>query len=505
MNHFDFYFGKKIDNPLIVSILLLLLTFIVYLYQGIAPAFNADDVIQIQYPEDTYTFLAQGRWGYFLLFGKLFQSNPVPVLATFLGAGMLVMTGIYACRMLEFSRYASVSVLVAVSAISVYYGYLFSFDSTRIAYPIANLLAVYGLYATANGKPLKGIFLMSLAPAFYPVASELAATVFMAFLTVKLTNTKSRFPIRQGFLLGISILTSLILYAAITHLIAKLSGHPLSTRTQMDFLAALHRSREILCLFTQHSFPILTSIGPDLPGYPAVFPTVVALIIFALFAAFIILAIRILLLDGKINRVYFLVLLQIGLVVMPFGLIFCNKDSPFPPRALYPFAMVHGFYAAFVLERLLDEKSLRNTIQTYTVRFVLILAGIFLFFNAANINMRAFNEYLGSRSELLMANRVLMRIENTIADNPRFTKSDHLPLAVIDNKATLVGPRGNVGAVMPVPWAKERLFHFLDRRITVAGEEKQELAQKAAETHGEWPASNSVFILDDFIVVVVHK
>ena len=105
----------------------------------------------------------------------------------------------------------------------------------------------------------------------------------------------------------------------------------------------------------------------------------------------------------------------------------------------------------------------------------------------------------------MMANRILMRIENTIADNPQFVGADKLELVIINNKATIVGPVGNIGAVMHVPWSRERVFHLLDRRIAVADQTKRESAQNAAVAHGEWPASDSVFIVDDFIVVVVHK
>lgn len=508
MNSFDLYLGKKSDNPLMVSAFLVLLVFIIYLYQGLAPAFNADDVLQVQYPEAAYEFLAQGRWGYFLIFGKLFRSNPVPVFATVLGSIMLVLTGIYACRVLGFRRQVSVAVLVAVSSVSVYYGELFSYDSTRIAYPIANLLAIYGFYLTVMGKQVKGILLMSMAPAFYPVAAELVATLFVAFLIVRLTDTEKDFSIRKGFFLGMSIIVSLILYALTARLISKFFGFPLGGRTEMDMLAALHRSTEILSLITKHSFPILSSFGPKLSVYPRIYPLIVELSILALFVICITFSIHLLVRAGRKHYIFPLLLLHLALVIMPFVLIFASKDAIFPSRAFYPFALVHGFYAAFVLEKLLDgcgTDQFLNSVRGYTFRGVLLLVGFLLFFHAAAINMRAFDEYLASRSEILMANRIFMRIENTIAENPRFIGINQLKLAVINNKETYMGPRGYWGAAMHTPWSKERIFHFLDRHIVVAGQAQQKLAQQAAITHGEWPAADSVFILGDLIIVVIHR
>ncbi len=508
MNRFDFYLGEKNDNPLMLSALLVLLVFIVYLYQGLAPAFNADDVVQVQYPEAAYKFLEQGRWGYFLIFGKLFQSNPVPIFATVLGSIMLVLTGIYACQVLGFRRQVSVAVLVAVSSVSVYYGELFSYDSTRIAYPIANLLAIYGFYLTVTGKQVKGILLMSMAPAFYPVAAELVATLFVAFLIVRLADTEKDFSLMKGFFLGMSIIASLMLYALIARLISKFLGFPLGGRTEMDMLAALHRSTEILSLITKHSFPILSSFGPKLPVSPRIYPLAAELCIFALFVICITFSIHMPIRTGKKYRVFLLLMLHLGLVIMPFVLIFASKDAQFPSRSFYSFALVHGFYAAFVLEKLLDGGDadiLLNSVRGYTFRGVLVLVGFLLFFHAAAINMRAFDEYLASRSEILMANRIYMRIENTIAENPQFTGTNQLKLAVINNKETYMGPRGYWGAAMHTPWSKERIFHFLDRHIVVADQAKQEMAQQAALTHGEWPAKDSVFILDDLIVVVIHK
>ncbi|MCG8641127.1 MAG: glucosyltransferase domain-containing protein [Desulfobacterales bacterium] len=506
MNDFNFHLGKKIDNPLPVSASLVLIIFIVYLYQGAAPAFNGDDVIQIQYPEDANTFLAQGRWGYFLIFGKLFQSNPAPVIATFFGSILLVVTGIFACRILKFNRLASVAVLVAVSSISVYYGALFSYDSTRIAYPVANFLAVYGLYLTVTNRRMAGLFLMSLAPAFYPVASELAATVFMALLTVKLTGTGKSFSIQKELLPGVFIIASMILYSLGTRLISKFFGFPVDARTEMDLFAVFHRFPDILSLFCSHSFPVLAPYGPRSPAYQTVYPFGVSLSIFALFLICTAISIYILFSEKRKKYLLLLMMFQLGLIIAPFGLIFASKDAHFPPRALYPFALVHGFYAAFAIEKLMDCRNrCNNSIQRYATRGVLLLAGILLLFNATRINMRAFDEYLASRSEILMANRIFMRIEQTVADNPLFKNEPQWRIAVVCNKETLIGPRGNISSSMHVHWSKERIFHFLSRRITVAGAAEQEAAQKAALNRGEWPASDSVFTMGDLIVVVIHK
>ena len=52
-------------------LVLFILIFIAYLSQAVFQAFNADDVIQAQYPSDALTFLAQGRWGYYFVYAKI--------------------------------------------------------------------------------------------------------------------------------------------------------------------------------------------------------------------------------------------------------------------------------------------------------------------------------------------------------------------------------------------------------------------------------------------------
>src|SRR5215203_2262900 len=106
-----------------------------YFYQGVIPAFNADDIIQMQWPDDTRTFLTQGRWCYYLVFVFIMHSNPAPLFSTAIGLTLIVATCVIAARILELRLAIATAIFVLISTISIYYGELFSFDSTRIATP----------------------------------------------------------------------------------------------------------------------------------------------------------------------------------------------------------------------------------------------------------------------------------------------------------------------------------------------------------------------------------
>ncbi|MBY0277290.1 glucosyltransferase domain-containing protein, partial [Candidatus Binatia bacterium] len=158
-----------------------LLVLVAYGFQGIVPAFNADDVMQMQNPHDVHAILAQGRWGYAWLFGVVQDSAYLPLLSTAVGALLLCCTAAIAAAVLGFELTVSRFAFVVVASVSAYYGELFSYDSTRVAVPLGNLAAVLGLAWAVRGRRVTGTVVMALAPAFYPAASELAATVLVAY------------------------------------------------------------------------------------------------------------------------------------------------------------------------------------------------------------------------------------------------------------------------------------------------------------------------------------
>jgi hypothetical protein len=478
-----------------------------YLYQGLVPAFNADDLIQLQEPQDAANFLAQGRWGYYLVFAVLQGSNPLPLLATLLGAGLLLASGLLAAHLMHLREPLAVAALVLLASISPYYGALFSFDSTRIAYPLANLLAIAGLYALLSKRPahwLAGVFLLALSPAFYPAAIHLVAVVLLARALVELLHCGRPFAPLPLLRAALGLLAGLLAYLALTALLRALLDWPAGARTDFNLSAAVERRREILCLFSHHSLPFLKGFRCRLPMEPVAIRGVVQQVALLGFLSFNVFALWRLGRDGRWRLPAF-ALLQFLLLLAPFFLILVSASSPFPPRSLYPLAMVYAFFLAYLIQQLASAMA-----ASWAGRLRLGLIGIAAvgaLGAAAQINARAFDEYMASRSDLLATNRIIARIETVLADAPADASPDwrSVPLVVIHDWPDIAGPTGRVGTARVQAWSRERIFRFVDRRFVPASPLQREAALVASQGRQRWPARDSVFLHQGVVVVVISR
>lgn len=476
---------------------------VAYLYQGLVPAFNSDDLIQLQEPEDAANFLAQGRWGFYLVFTLLQGGNPLPLLATLLGAALLVACALMAARLMHLREPFAVAALVLIASISPYYGALFSFDSARIAYPLANLLAVAGLWGLLSKRPgywLGGVALLALAPAFYPAAIHLAAVVLLARTLVELLRCDRRLAALALLRAALGLLIGLFLYLALTALLRGLLDWPAGARTDFSLLAAVERRREILCLFSHHSLPFLQGFRCRLPMEPLAIRGGVMLAAGIAFTAFNVFALLRLWRIGR-WRIPAFGLLQFLLLLAPYFLILASAASPFPPRSLYPLAMAYAFYLAFVIQQLAPTAP---GSWAHRWRAMLLgVAGLGALSAAAQINARAFDEYMASRSDLMATNRIVARIETVLADQPPLSGS--IPLVVIHDVFHFAGPTGRVGTARADSWSRERIFRFVDRRFVPAGELQRERALQEAAKRGVWPAQDAVFLHEGVIVVIISR
>jgi len=476
-----------------------------YLYQGLVPAFNADDLIQLQEPEDAGNFLAQGRWGYYLVFAVLQGHSPLPLLATLIGVALMLVMALLAARLMHLRQPAAVAVLVLLASISPYYGGLFSFDSTRIAYPLANLLAVAGLAALCSERRvhwLAGIALLSLAPAFYPAAIHLAAVVLLARALAELLQCERLsmpWPLLRA---AAGLLLGMLLYLLVTQVMRAGFGWPSSARNEIDLLAAIERRREILCLFSHHSMPFLAGFRCRLPMEPLAIRGALQTVALLGFLSFNALALWRLWQGGRWRIPAFL-LLQFLLLIAPWFLILVSAGSPFPPRSLYPLALVYAFFLAWQVQQLAPAGG-------WASRLRLGLLGIALVGTvgaAAQINARAFDEYMASRSDLLATNRIISRIETVLANPSPDAPADlrRVPLVVIHDWPDIAGPTGRVGTSRAQAWSRERIFRFVDRRFEAASDAAREAALAASEGRSRWPARDSVFLHQGVAVVVISR
>lgn len=476
---------------------LLLLVFIAYSSQAVFQAFNADDIIQSQYPSDALTFLAQGRWGYYLIYAKLQQALPSPVVSTFFGACLLIMTAYLAASLLGFKKQYQLYLFVLVGSISLYYGKLFSFDSTRLAYPLGNFLAVLGLYAVIRGERylmLIGLLSMSIAPAFYPASTELAATIFLALFIVSLLSDFEFVSFKRLLLAAGALLLSLIFYLLITKLLYSLTGWVMGSRADIDLLAVFTRYNEVLCLFSEHSWPFYSFEKCQKPQFIGQVGEFEKAGMAAAFLAFNTVFILKFWRRSQFLYIGLFLIAQLLLLLAPFALIFASKNSVFPIRSLYSIPYIYAFYLVALLSELLRYQ--KRTLNVVSALFMLVACS-WVLSAMIDISNKSFRDYKSSQRNLFAVNRVILDIERVLSAEGR-GRETYVPMVIVNDK-----PR--IGGVLHIPWSRERVYHLLDPRYQAAsGAERKRVLEKISDKP-VWPAEGSIYMDQQTLVVVISR
>lgn len=475
---------------------LYVLVLITYAYQAIMPTFNSDDIIQIQsISQDTKTFLAQGRWGYFMVFEWLQDNNPGGLFYSAVGSMLLLWSSWFAARTIGFNHDAAIYAFMLVSCISIYYGMLFDFSSTRVAYPLANLCALAGLYVIQKGKYGVGMALLVLAPALYPAAAQVAGVVLICAFIMGIVTQNVSLAFKRFLMSTAALILSLILYFLVTSISYHFIGIEPSSRMSVSPFAFIENADDIKSLFLLHSISFLTL--PETP-YISLRWSLPLLGIFTTFT----LTCGMLIWRNKLNATVIILLVALSLFA-PFALAFAGSDTPFPPRSLIGLASLHAFWVAFVIDRVCNKN-----INQYFAAAALVCAGafsaLFLFDSASQINKFAYDRHLATQADLSATNRIISRIEQTAADLERPLATPQ-SIAVIYDSPMPAGPRGKAESARFAHWSREWIFRIVDTRFIPASETERLAAVDAAANRESWPSNESVFFIDDVAVVIINQ
>ena len=476
-----------------------LMIVLVYAYQAILPGLNGDDVVQIQSISlDARSFVGQGRWGYYMVFQWLQDNNPGGLFYSAVGSALLLLSSWFAVRLFDFRHAAAIYAFLLVSCISIYYGMLFDFDSTRLAYPLANVFALGGVYAWFKGRYVAGLLLMAVAPSLYPAASQVAGMLLLCLallgcLRGHWVNALKQFASGTAGLVG-----ALVLYFVVTHFAYRYIGITTSGRMSVSPFAVIENFDIIKALFLNHSIAFITQQSDSVYITPRW--TLPLLGIFVMFSICYLWA-------CFQRRSLAVGLVTLALIVVSlfaaFSLAFAGSNTPFPPRSLIALALLHGFWVAFTVEQLCSYSLPRRASQVVSWAAVAI-AGAFLFDTGSQINKFAYDDYLATRVDLLATNRIVQRIENRSASEG-FTLGYPQTLAVIYDLPLPAGPRGDVGTARYAPWSREWIFRLVDTRFLPPSAAQYEAARSAAAGRAGWPAEESVFFHEGMVVVVINQ
>lgn len=447
------------------------------------------------FSRDALTFIAQGRWGYFIIFEWLQDNNPGALFYGAAGLAVLLLSSWIAARIIGLRHGAAVYAFLLVSCISIYYGMLFDFSSTRLAYPLANLAALGGLWLCINQRPLAGVLIMSLAPALYPAASQLAGTVLICAAIASVLREGNLSHLKRFLWGGLGIILSLIAYYLITRLAYQLLNIAPGQRMSISPLAAIDNFRVIYSLLGGHTFPFLCT--DCLGSYRTVRWLLPLAAIFALFLLVVITKSK--QQRKPLHSIIVALLILLGFF-SPFALAFAGSNTPFPPRSLISLAVLHGFWVAFAFDAIAD-RSVKNGSSHYIGGAVLLAAFLFVFDSGAQINNFAYDKHLSTQVDMLATNRIISRIELVAANEQRDLQTPQ-PLVVIHDIPLQSSPRGDAGTARHAPWSKEWIFRLASPQLRPAPETEQ-IAREAAAGRSGWPSHESVFFLDNGTVVVI--
>lgn len=449
-------------------------------------AFNADDVIQGQpISGDANTFLAQGRWGYYLIYKVFQEANPLGPVSLIIGAILLTATSFIAANTLDFKRNSSFNLFILLSTVSLYYSSVLSFDSTRIAYPVSSLLAILGVTLAWRGRYALAVVCFTISPAIYPASTQLSLTfVFSVILFSLIRNSSIRyiFPNLTKFI--ICLAAGLLLYIISTKASVFVTGIALSGRSSINPIAALLEYQRIVNLFLGHSIPN----GYQMPY----FNTGMKVFLWALIGLFLFT----IAVTAEKNRYFLIMVAILGMIVSPFALAFATPLDEFSPRALVAFSLVHAVIAAISIEFLPLKRYyvLANSAVVLAVGFVAI--------TAIQINGSAFDDYLSSRNDILATNRIITRIDEVVSTSS-IPMMGPIPIVVRYEEPMNMSPRGPAGTARTAPWSKEWIFRQIDPRFApVSKEVGATILQNAPNTR--WPDPRSVYIEDNVVVVIVN-
>lgn len=455
----------------------------------VLPAFNADDIIQGQpISKDTLTFLSQGRWGYFFIYQLLFQSNPLGPFGFILGIAILLSASVISANLLGFKSGLTVSVFSLVASISLFYTAIFSFDSTRVAYPISVLLMVKGLSLAKSPHVMSWLtsaLLIGLSPAFFSASPQIGLTLI--FLYILFSTLREERSITRTVLKMLFTLTSgLALYATSLKISPIATGIDISDRASINILEALASYNRFIKIIGDYGFMTSGTLGGN---------DVVAFITIVIFICAI-LSVAIWYRPVFIFSWVIIYFSIFAILIAPFWLAFLSPLDEFGPRALVAYSITHA--GLFLI-----------TLQLIPIRHVFLrvlsisLAGIFVIGTALATSRISTDEYLASQNDLMATSRLISRIDEVLAGTD-FTQSGPIPLAVRYNTALNMAPRGRHTTARQIPWSRGWIFRKVDPRfLPIYGEQYEQIIDRSTD-RPIWPHPGSIYVDDGVVVVVIN-
>ena len=476
-----------------------------YLFQAAVPVYNEDDVNQIF--AANAALIEHGRWAYSLIYNWAMHHNPAPVASSVIGLAALLASALLSARLIGLRTAGAKATFALIACVSIHYQFVFSYDSTRLAYPLANLAVALGLTLVVFDPRAMaragGVLLMALGPAIYPASLMVGATAVLASVARIARADGARAALtRAGLCLGAAA-GAMAVYAVVTDVLYLAMDWELSGRAALDPFGVGKRLGEIGALLALYAPPFLGG-GADATYFPPIYRLGVAALFIAFLAAMVAPSLR----EGRTLDGAVAGFAGLLMFVSPFCLIFITLTTYYPERSLFAFATAYAGFAALALDAALGTDRARRRLRAWTV---IGLAGGFAAVNMMLISQRSYDEYLAWQTDRVMVERMISRIDDVVgAEGFEVFGPSRLddaptaiPVAVFGMQYWRAGGRGSVQTMRLFHFSREKVFHMLDPRLVKASWEQRQAVLPEIGERRPWPAPESVFLHDGVIVVLI--
>lgn len=476
-------------------IVCLIISALIYSSKLILLSLNADDVIQIQpISLASHTFLNQGRWGYYFIFKILLEDNPFGIFDNILGIFFIVLSSYFGAVFIGLKKKLSVIIFIMLSSVSIFYGYLFSYDSSRLAYPLGILLAISGMLAFSRGHRVMGFVGLVMAPAFYPVASEVAAVLLLGRTIVDLTCEQIGQVLKRFAIWSILLLASMVFYLLLTDALSVIFDFEIETRIKVSIFEALKSYNRLLVLGWTYSNPL--NFAADI-GYIRQY---LRILMAATFLFFIIAILKRTIANRWLARMGLILIFLTLLMVAPFSLAFASPLDEFSARSMVAVASVYAIFLSVAVEHFMEG----DWIPRAMVDAGVILMGLIVFENALAISRMAADEYLSYQEDIFITNRIIYRIEEVMAD-AGISSGGPIPLVVQYTTPYMTGARHQFTTARYNIWSREYIFRLIDHRFQpIMRDDERAPYLREIGTRGHWPTKDSVFVTGGTVVVIIN-
>jgi hypothetical protein len=454
-------------------------------------------VFNISYGSDDYALLfqkcnliASGRWAAHFIYNYLFMNNYMPVLSPLVGMTVMILAGFELTRLWHIRNFYNRILIMAFFSLYPYTLEMYCFRINVVTVPWAYFLAVLALN---QKKGWIASILLCISLGIYQATLGMTVCVWLMTLLFRTTANQNQTQ-KSLFSQHLKGWAWIILGIASYLLIMKLTTlwGPVNSRIAAGFF-----SHDPLRNLLKYSFIILLRFS-FIPEY--VIPWIPKTGVFIC----VILGTGILLIQSRMRLWFLFVFLILPYAAICHMLPLANPDVPW--RISFGLIALLAGLLAVILQHKRFHK------------IGLVLGSLLIFSFILVDNARMFEQYIQTKRDIAMANRIACRIESLPEYQPGMKfiivgKTGPVPLTwdrtfsaqtIRDFTLYFSKNRFGLGGCFETSWSKYAIFtNYLQIPLIPENQDMEKTAQQWIKVKGcqPWPHPSSIFTTKDTLVL----